>query len=68
VKQELFSKQKYCITLALNMISLGFLLLGARTAYLVDIWFTNDVPSSLAVVNDHQNVNRFAIERITNNP
>jgi len=50
------------------MISLGFLLLGARTACLVDIWFTNDIPSSLAVVNDHQNVNRFAIERITNSP
>ena len=41
------------------MISLGFLLLGARTAYLVDIWFTNDIPSSLAVVNDHQNMESY---------
>jgi len=32
----------HTVTLALSMVSLGFLLLGARTAYLVDIWFTND--------------------------
>jgi len=53
-------------TLALNMV--GFLPLDARTAYFVDIWFTNDVPSSLADINYHRNVRRFANERIAISP